>query len=429
MKRDVSRYLISAGCLGVGLPVVVWLAHSPPAPAEPARAGPGPAPLLRVLLMQGVRQFDVTVDGPFDVRDGFGRTLVAGHRALALTTASAGPADAGGPALRLGGLTAAGAIIELVPDEPGTLGVVLPIERDKRRPRRFRGLLRCLLHGDGTVDVVNVVDVENYLKGVLRGELPPSFHVETFKAMAVAARTYALYERMTVGRKREWDVTATQSSQVYVGVDGERDCPKALAAVNETRGVVCTWDSSAGRKIFCTFYCAVCGGLTRDVSHMSTLDRVRPLAGGIECRHCWKAPPEFFRWGPQTIAKSTITERLRERYERFRQMGPIHRVEVAETDGFGRPVTIRLADREGRAETLRAESFRLALDPTGLTLKSADFRIVDAPGKVVFTHGKGWGHGAGLCQWGAEGLARSGRPADRILATYYPASHLTKAYE
>jgi len=407
--------------------VIAWAAA--PARAEDRVSGPaGRPPDIRVLLMQGVTDFSLAIESPFEVREASGRLLLADAPPMERAS-SVAVSSGSGPALRVAGRTFSASALEIVPHQSGALRVGLPEDRDSRALRRFRGYLRCVLHGDGTVDAINVVGVEDYLKSVLRGELPPNFHPETFKAQAVAARTFALYQRQTVGRRRDWDVTATQSSQMYTGIDGEEAASKAVVAVEETRGLVCTWSSPTGQRIFCTFYSAVCGGWTRGVAHISDSPAIPPLAGGVACGHCWKAPKGFFRWGPEVLPKRVIAQQLANRFERFRQLGPAARLEVATTDSAGRPVSIRVVDRHGRAETLKAESFRLAIDPAGLTIKSTDFKLVDGSDDVVFTHGRGWGHQAGLCQWGAEGLARGGKKAAQILATYYPTSRLTKAYE
>lgn len=178
--------------------------------------------------------------------------------------------------------------------------------------------------------------------------------------------------------------------------------------------------------MLCAFYAAVCGGRTRDVRHMSLLDDVPPLCGGVECRYCERAPGSLYRWGPITVSKQQVADALRSRYDRFRAFGNVSRVEVAEADEHGRPITLRITDDAGRSARIRSENFRLAIDSTGMKIKSADFELVDRAGEIELRNGRGWGHGAGLCQWGSEGMARAGKRAEEILATYYPHSQLRK---
>ena len=101
---------------------------------------------------------------------------------------------------------------------------------------------------------------------------------------------------------------------------------------------------------------------------------------------------------------------------------------VAEYAACERAGRIAIADASGCRVTLAAERFRLALDPTGMEIRSTLFRIVVQPDTVEFVDGRGYGHGVGMCQWGAERLARMGKRAGEILAYYYPGCHLTLAY-
>jgi stage II sporulation protein D len=78
---------------------------------------------------------------------------------------------------------------------------------------------------------------------------------------------------------------------------------------------------------------------------------------------------------------------------------------------------------------MRGENFRLTVDPPGMTIKSTHFQLRDEGAEIVLFNGRGWGHGLGLCQWGAEGMARRGMSAERILRHYFPGSKLVKAYE
>lgn len=416
--------VIGSVAMGAGVVTLAGLAVSsfPSGADEQLTAPPSTELLVRVLLARDEAAVQVAIDGPFDVSDGRGTQRNSFADALPASAVRADSAPWRGPGLRVGGAITGGPMLEITPARDGTLRVCA----GDGPMRRYRGSLRLMLRDDGGVDVINVVDVESYLKGVLRGEMPGSFHREAFRAQAIAARTYALYHCENAGRQRSWDVTATQSSQVYVGMEGERRGSKAVAAVESTRGLVCVWDGGAGPSLVCAFYSAVCGGCTRDVRHMAYLDGIPPLSGGVECAYCRRAPKGFYRWGPVTVAKSRIAAALKSRYDQFRDFDRVARVEVEESDDRGRPIVFRVSDVSGRSARIRSESFRLAIDSSGMEIKSADFELIDGSGSVVLTNGRGWGHGAGLCQWGSDGMARTGKRAEEIVATYYPHSQLRK---
>lgn len=290
----------------------------------------------------------------------------------------------------------------------------------------FPGTVRFLRRPDGGAVLV-LMDIEEYLVGVVSWELPAGFHPEAFRAQAIAARTYAWYARQTTGLRREWDVWATEKSQVYGGLERQRLVPRAAEAVRDTRGIVATWSGPHGEKIFCTYFASRCGGVTAPASGPSGEPPIPPLAGGAPCPYCQR--PDAYRWPQEPrIGKLLIGERLANRYSRFEALGPVGRVEVVEEGPDGRALRVAVVDVDGQSVEIDAESFRLTVDPTGRILQSTFFTVVDDEDALLFTEGRGMGHGMGMCQYGADALARSGWDVSAILRHYYPGSRLTRAY-
>jgi len=123
-----------------------------------------------------------------------------------------------------------------------------------------------------------------------------------------------------------------------------------------------------------------------------------------------------------------MTRRLRDRYPKFDTLNRIERIEVVRSTPAGRPIRFELVDDEDRSIELEAENFRLAVDSTGRVIRSNHFEVVAKSDEIILTDGRGFGHGVGLCQYGAHGLAKAGWDAERMLRHYYPSSHLTRAY-
>jgi stage II sporulation protein D len=318
----------------------------------------------------------------------------------------------------VGGIRVTGSVLRILPDTDGSL-----IYND----RRYRGYLVVRRTGDGFM-TVNVVDIESYLRGVLRGELPRHFHAETYHVQAIVSRTYALYQRHLNGSQRLWDVTADTSSQVYHGIEGESS--KSDEAVLSTEGIVCAWDSPQGRKIFCTYFSSTCGGANVDVVQVKGGAAVKPLSGGVTCPYCKQS--EWYLWEPKKVSKERITNDVkpylvRGGYSRADKLTLIDDIKVIQRTASGRPVMLRLTDRNGLIVDMRAEDFRLILD-NGRLIKSTQFEIVNEGAYISFVKGRGYGHGIGMCQHGAEGMARKGRTAGQILQYYYPGCVLVKAY-
>jgi stage II sporulation protein D len=380
------------------------------------------APMIRVLLDSGVPRLFLAVDGPFEIRHGTQVLHKGGQLPRTLVEAVGGPQ----PRLRIGALTLPGDEILIVPHRAGALLVFADGSPGSSSHRRYDGYAVVSAAGRG-VDLVNVVSLERYLSGVLEGELYPSFHFEAFRAQAIAARTYALYEMNTVGRKRDYDVRATEASQVYEGLDGVKKGSKSQLAVEETRGVVCTWQFSGGRKIFPTYYSSACGGMTENVSSCLPYPTIKPLSGGVRCEFCRAgASKGAYRWGPVVLSKAEVTTKLTGRLPQYRDLGQISQVDVLELTPTGRPLTLGLTGDSGRRGTIRAYDFRLAMG--GHTVRSTHCRILDRGGSFEFTNGQGFGHAVGMCQWGAQGQAEQGRKAGDILRFYYPGCTFVRAY-
>lgn len=287
--------------------------------------------------------------------------------------------------------------------------------------KTYRGELR-VQRADNELRFVNHVDVEAYVRGVLRGELPRYFHEESFKAQAVAARTYVLYHTRRTPNDREWDVVDDEGSQMYVGVQGEDRV--AVSAVRATTGEACVCDWGDHEDIFCTYYSSACGGLTQSVNNVKRNDpAVPPLQGNVICRDCYLA--DHYEWGPAKITKRELTDRIVKNYPQLKRLGLIKEIRPKSTTTDGRVIMMELIG-DGEPGTLIGEDFRLCMGSR--TLKSTRFDIETQPDCFIFKNGRGFGHGMGLCQWGMETKARRGWDYKRILAAYYPASTIKKLY-
>ncbi len=291
--------------------------------------------------------------------------------------------------------------------------------------RRYPGLvdLRCL--GDGKLGVINAVDVERYVSSVVAHEIWPTFEREAYRAQAIAARTYVLYA-MIQRRNATHDVKAGQGSQVYLGIREDDTGRQAAEAARYTRGIVSTWGAGDGGRLFSAFYSAVCGGTTQSAARFGDEHDIKPLSGGAKCDFCKDAPGETYRWGPVRIDKNEFRSRLVARNPKAGFSGSITKIEVIDRSPQGRPSKLAITGSTGKPLELSAESFRLAVGAE--RMRSTDCTIRVTQRHIVIENGRGFGHGVGLCQWGAQGLAKHGRTAAEILRFYYPGSHLARAY-
>jgi stage II sporulation protein D len=271
------------------------------------------------------------------------------------------------------------------------------------RPALSEERIRVRIASEG--DRVQDLRLEDYVAGVVSGELPASFPDEAQKAQAVAARSYALTRKLESQRQnRDWDIGTGVLAQVY----HPRERPSARAAAAATEGEVLVM----GMEPVEAYFHSVCGGQTE--SGAAALGRELPYLVSVPCGRCDRAPGA--RWKVHiTAAELGRAAGLPRAAESVRIIGrtATGRAERLELSGGGRSASLTGADLRQRLGYGR--------------LPSLAFEVEAARGAFVFT-GRGQGHGAGLCQWGAAAMAREGKTYREILAHYYPGTEVVKMY-
>jgi stage II sporulation protein D len=327
-----------------------------------------------------------------------------------------------------------------VPERMGEplIRVKLTEEMDFRPVIRkaYRGRIEVREMPNGKYVAINVVPMDAYLQGVLPKEILNSWAPATFRAQAVAARTFALYQILTETKDKPWDVADDVTSQMYGGIAGETR--NSREAVAETQGQVLTATVNGRTGIFCAFYSACAGGATQDPfeawgeSPVSTLAARR--IGDLENF----SPHSHYTWPAMLIPKTDISRCVRSWGERngfahLTALGEIRSVVISKRNAVtGRPTEMVLTDVAGRTAPIRAEEFRqmLIYDPEHAAPKpySSFFEMRDAGANVEVFNGRGYGHGIGMSQWGAQGLALQGRTYTQILAFFYPGASLRELW-
>lgn len=315
------------------------------------------------------------------------------------------PLDTSRPRARLGylDLPRGGALLR--PETDGDLRV---------GDRRYPGFLRIWPVVDGTHRVAVEADIESYLEGVLPGEVPASFPPEAQRAQAIVARTYALSRpgATLVGPIRLSD--SGGKDQEYHGYAPVAAHAKiARDAVQTTRGLVL---SENGRLVR-TWYHSTCGGHTAP-GHTVFPGLADPQSSalvGVPCHWCTSS--RYHRWEGALPAADLVRA--------AGLTGSLRSIEIAERDPGGRAVKLRVVSGKG-AKTIRAADFRLRAGPG--KLRSVFLDEITPRGDQVHFRGRGWGHGVGLCQVGAKGLAEQGLRGEDVVGTYYPGADLISAW-
>ena len=294
--------------------------------------------------------------------------------------------------------------------------------------KRYRGELWLHPLEPDRLRVINAVDIESYLAGVLSKELYPKWSLEAYRAQAVAARSFALFHRNKFWQTRLYDLGDGQASQVYGGYDAETET--AWQAVRRTHGEILAYGPPGRESPFLVQYSAACGGHVNPAGVLRPAFDIEPERGGQACDDCRSCAR--YRWPPVRITKSDLYAALSVSYPRIRALGGVSRIRIRSQTRTGRYEWIDVFGPSGKRETLRAEDLRLAIllndVPVQGTLYSMNCTIEDLGDTFRFANGRGFGHGVGLCQWGAEGKSQRGWSGERILNFYYPGATIIRAY-
>ena len=266
--------------------------------------------------------------------------------------------------------------------------------------RRFRDQLRVYPANAGYLWVVNVLSREDYLAGLINWEISSQWPFEAVKAQAVAARTYARFQK-SIRAGELFDVEATTSDQVYGGM--EREDFLSRKAVRETEGEMILF---RGEPIFAVYH-SCCGGKTESPEYLWAGNF--PYLKTMECPHCLGSP--FFVWNYQIDGL-----RLRSTLNSLNSLGlRVVELRLGQRNESQRILQVFIQGEKGRVD-LSGADFRRLLGRD--LLRSTNFTVKEKDGVFLFA-GLGWGHGAGLCQWGMKGLAENGENYRSILRYYY----------
>jgi stage II sporulation protein D len=284
--------------------------------------------------------------------------------------------------------------------------------------RTYRGVM-LLIPESGGLRIVNEVPIEEYLYSVVASEVSPSWHIEALKAQAVAARTYAYYHVVHPRSPGKFDVFDDIRSQVYGGFAKEH--PKVREAVDGTRGQILT---SSG-KVILAYFTSNNGGTTADPQFVFGTALPYLKAGTDE----YSPTQPLGKW-TRTFPVAAVEEALRRAgYD----VSGIRGITPLKTCPSGRLVELMVEHTKGRLKLNTRAQFRRAINqyvkPAQQPENLPEILInININGDSIEMSGGGWGHGVGLSQYGAKGMAEKGIAYSKILMSYYVNTQLTTIY-
>jgi stage II sporulation protein D len=274
--------------------------------------------------------------------------------------------------------------------------------------RELPGRVEFFREKDGFV-AVNVVDLEDYVAAVVASEVPASWPPEMLRAQAVAARTFAVAQKVAQGAGARAHLGASVIDQVYR--NAAHPPAPALQAARATAGEVLTW----GRAPIAAYFSASCGGVSESAEVAFHL-----APGTTPYIRAREADGDARAWTVR-IPLAEIAAALR---KARRMEAELDGIAVQSRTASGRAQMLAMETRAG-PRPMAAVELRQLLGYS--RLPSLLFEVAVEGGVAVF-RGKGSGHGVGLCQWGARKRAEEGATYREILAHYYPGAEIRRMY-
>ena len=349
--------------------------------------------------------------------------------------------------------------------------------------KKYRGDIE-IISNNSLLKVINIIELEKYLYGVLKLEISPNWPVEALRTQAIAARTFAL-ANMNKYIDQGFNLCATANSQEYGGISCEH--PATNKAVDDTRGIIATYNGNPINAV----YHSDCGGSTENSEDV--WGGYVPYLRSVYSDYEETVSPPNHQWD-YSLSEQEIIAKLAQNDYHFNK---IREIVIGEKTETGRVKSIEIWGNNNKKVTLKSNDFRLLMGPnlvrsslftmenrggsrtkpitqnnelqapnpeqedsqkkvSDILKEDRDFTIsellellnrpkktpepkesskpqiiennVDNAELTVVFHGKGCGHGVGLSQWGAHGMAKLGFNYEEILKYYYQEIKLAKLY-
>ncbi|MBN1560404.1 SpoIID/LytB domain-containing protein [candidate division KSB1 bacterium] len=325
--------------------------------------------------------------------------------------------------------------------------------------RTYRGELEIRVNKNGNLVAINVLPLEDYLQGVLPGEMSALFPLEALKAQAIAARTFFLYNFNRVHIDDPFDACADVHCQVYVGSGKSND--KIDKAIRETRGLVLQYNE----ELCSTPFSAMCGGHTEhsgnvwsgetlpyltgvfDLDHPEQFETRFDLSQEVNARKWIESLPDvhcnvekagspdyagyakkFFRW-ENRFTRQELEQNIKN-YTGV-DFGSLLDLKPISRGVSGRIIELAVTGTSNTFSIDKELRIRKALSPTTLYSACIVFdKVGESAGmpEAFIIKGAGWGHGVGMCQIGAAIMADKGKNAGDILKHYYANTTIRQLY-
>ena len=271
-----------------------------------------------------------------------------------------------------------------------------PIKLDSKK-YKYSGSMKLLAKDNG-IRVINIVDIENYIYGVVTSESPASWHLEALKSQAIAARTYVYYQSR-VRANWDYDVVDSTGDQVYKGLNGKHK--KGVSATDGTRGIIITYQN----KPILSQYTANSGWKSASSKEIF----------GVNKHYLYGHKDDFSVKMPLGTwdKKMSLQEIETGLNKKGIKIGKLYEIKSAQVGPSGRILKVTFVGSNGEKTLKTYSSLRRIVG-----LKDI-LTTIERKGDMFYFNGGGFGHGVGYSQWGGQAMAKAGYKHRDILKYYY----------
>ncbi|HOJ77911.1 MAG TPA: SpoIID/LytB domain-containing protein [Bacillota bacterium] len=264
------------------------------------------------------------------------------------------------------------------------------------------------------------MDIEEYLAGVVAGEMKPNWPLEAYAAQAIIARTFTM-EFLSRGGTRKLHGTDISTDETEAqAYNAANITPVIRRAIRMTRGEVLTYKN----RYVKAWYSASCGGLTTYAKEgLGYRGPEPPYISSVKSPEEEYMPAEEFYWNT-TLTSKEINAALRKMNKP--EIGEVKKMKIVERSRTHRAVTLKFIGDKGSV-TVGGADFRVNYGPQKIRSIWISNEIDNRPGAIGIK-GRGFGHGVGLSQWGAYALAKQNWSPRRIVKHFYPKAKITKIW-
>jgi len=267
---------------------------------------------------------------------------------------------------------------------------------------------------------VKRMDIEEYLLGVVAGEMKPGWPLNAYAAQAIIARTFTMEFLSRGGTRKIHNTDISTDEKEAQAYNAANITPTIRQAVKMTKGLVLTYKNRYVKG----WYSASCGGRTALAKEgLDYQGPEPPYIQSVKCPEEEHTPKDELYW-QATLTSADISKALKNMNQK--DIGTVKAMEIVKRSKNQRATLIKFTGDKGAVEVSGAD-FRVNVGPEKLRSIWISDEIKNGPGKIT-VKGRGFGHGVGLCQWGAYTLAKRNKSPQDIVKHYYPKAKVSKIW-